>query len=136
MLIIGHQLTVKKLILKNTIDVNIAISCVSEEGVECVAIQTENDGSGDCLIDVTYTYTITNTGFADTEFVVLNRVRNGETVDLLPLLTSNLLAVGESTMVTETEEIDRCVTQDFTTTTQVIQSPALDNLCRDTALFP
>ena len=117
------------------IDVSISVDCVSEEGDDCAAIR-EVGTDGECLIDITYTYTITNTGFADTEFVVLNRVRNGETVDLLPLLDSNVLAVGESTSVTETEEIDRCVTQDFTTSTQVIQSPSLDNLCEDTASFP
>ena len=118
------------------VDVSISIDCVSEEGDDCEAIQTVNDGNGECLIDITYTYTITNTGFADTEFVSLTRERNGETVDLLPLLDSTLLTVGESTFVTETEEIDRCVTQNFDTTTQVIQSPSLDSLCQDNALFP
>ena len=117
------------------IAVAIQITCVSEDGVECAAIQEQTDPNN-CLIDVTYTYTITNTGQADTSFVTLNRIRNGETVDLLPLLDGPNLMVGESTVVTETEEIDQCITQDFTTTTQVVQSPLLDNLCGDTVLFP
>ena len=115
------------------IDVDIAITCVSEEGVDCAAIVGDVES---CLIDITYTYTITNTGFADTSFNLLSRERNGETVDLLPLLDDPNLAVGASTTVQETEEIDSCVAQDYTTTTQVIQAPSIENLCGDTVFFP
>jgi hypothetical protein len=117
------------------IDVDIVISCVSEDGRECATIGVTTDPDL-CLIDVTYTYTITNTGFADTQFQSFSRTRNGETVDLIVLVDDPLLPIGASTSFQETEEIDTCIEQDFTTTTRVIQAPSDEILCSDEGTYP
>ena len=90
----------------------------------------------DCLLDVTYTYTVDNTGLVDANIVLFTRERDGAFQDLMPLLDSTFLELGGTTFVQETEEIDRCVAQTFTTNTIVRQLPNPELLCKDTAFYP
>jgi hypothetical protein len=117
------------------ISVDISITCVSEDGQDCASIGVTGE-SDECPLDLTYTYTITNTGLADTQFQAFSRTRDGETEDLLPLIDDTLLPIGATTTFQETQEIDSCVAQDFTTTTSVIQAPSTEFLCSGTISYP
>ena len=118
----------------------VEISCVSEEGIECREISDDYSNNPDpdaCLLDVEYTYTVTNTGDIDFNIIVFNRERNDEFVDLLPMLGTNVFVeVGGTTAVQESEQIDRCLDQTFTTTTLVTKLPPADMLCLDTSYYP
>jgi hypothetical protein len=116
-------------------DVEVTIACESEEGDECRSLP-EAPSPDDCLLDVTYTYTVTNIGDVDANIILFERTRNEEMQDLIDLLPSTFLAVEETTMVTETEEIDRCVQQSFATNTIVAQIPNADLLCEDVGFYP
>jgi hypothetical protein len=116
-------------------DVSVMIECASEEGDECRSLP-QAESPDECLIDITYTYTIDNTGIVDANIILFTRTRNGEFVDLLDSLDSTFLPVGESTSIEETEEIDRCVQQSFATNTIVGQIPNADLLCDDIGFYP
>lgn len=116
-------------------DVQVAIGCVSEEGDECRELP-QAETPADCLIDITYTYTVTNIGDVDANIILFTRTRNNQFLDLLPLLDDTALTVGESAAVEETEEIDRCVQQSFATNTIVAQLPNEDLLCEDVGSYP
>lgn len=116
-------------------DVEVEITCESEEGEECMAI-SQPDDPDDCLLDVTYTYTVDNTGLVDANIVLFTREREGDFADLMPLLDSTFLEIAGTTLVEETEEIDRCVEQTFTTNTVVEQLPNPELLCKDTGFYP
>lgn len=88
------------------------------------------------MIDVTYTYTVDNTGLVDANIIQFERVREGEFLDLFPLLETTFIALGDTTIVQETEEIDRCIDQSFTTNTIVRTTPNADLLCKDTGFYP
>ena len=117
------------------ISVDISITCVAEDGRECSALGVTTDPEL-CLLDLTYTYTITNDGLANTEFVAFSRTRNGETVDLLPLVSDPILPIGATISFQETEEINTCIERDFTTTTTVSQAPSADFTCREIVNYP
>ena len=97
---------------------------------------SQPDTTDGCLLDVTYTYTVDNTGLVDANIILFSREREGVFADLVPLLEDTFLEVAGTTNVQETEEIDRCVAQSFTTTTIVRQLPNADLLCRDTGFYP
>jgi hypothetical protein len=116
-------------------DVEVAIACESVEGDECRSLP-EAPSPDQCLIDITYTYTVTNIGDVDANIILFTRTRNDEFKDLIDLLPSTFLAVAESVNVEETEEIDRCVQQSFATNTVVAQVPNPDLLCEDAGFYP
>lgn len=113
----------------------VEIACESEEGDECRDIPQADDAD-ECLLDVIYTYTVDNTGDVDANVILFTRTREGEFMDLMPLLDSTFIAEGGTTVFTETEEIDRCVSQNFFTETQVVVVPNPDLLCADEAFYP
>ena len=88
------------------------------------------------MLDITYTYTVENTGLVDANIILFTREREGDFADLMPLLESPFLPIAGTTAVQETEEIDRCVAQSFTTNTIVRQLPNQELLCLDTGYYP
>jgi len=54
----------------------------------------------------------------------------------MTLLDSTFIAVGDTTQAQETQEIDRCVAQTFSTNTIVFAEPNQELLCEDTAFYP
>lgn len=116
-------------------DVEVVIGCVSEGGDECRDLPQASTPE-ECLIDITYTYTVSNIGEVDANIILFTRTRNGEFRDLIGLLPSTFLPVDEDTFVAETEEIDRCIQQSFATNTIVAQIPNADLLCEDVGIYP
>jgi len=117
-------------------DVRVSIACASSEGDECRTIPAANNPD-ECMIDITYTYTVTNIGNVDANIVLFTRTRNGDFKDLLDDLEGpSYLPLGADVTVQETEEIDRCVQQSFATNTVVAQSPNADLLCDDVGFYP
>ena len=116
-------------------DVTVRIECESEEGDECRQLPQATNPS-ECLIDITYTYTVDNTGNVDANIILFERTRNDELVDLMPLLPTTFLEVGDQTSVQETEEIDRCIQQSFATNTIVAQVPPAELLCDNIGFYP
>ena len=116
-------------------DVEVAIACESEDGDECRALP-QAESPDQCLIDIEYTYTVTNTGIVDANIILFTRTRNGEFRDLIGELDDTFLPLGDVTQVSETEEIDRCVQQSFATNTIVAQIPNADLLCDDVGSYP
>lgn len=115
----------------------ITITCVSDEGVICDDI-VQDPTSDDCLVDVTYTYDITN--MADIDFFIwkFERTRAGVTVDLVDLLgDETTVLIGGSTSLQEIEEINRCEALPmFETSTYIRKEPFFATLCKDTYYFP
>jgi len=116
-------------------DVQINIACESDDGDECQSLP-QAETPDECIIDITYTYTVTNTGNVDANIILFTRTRNGEFRDLIDLLETTSLLTGDSTQVQETEEIDRCVQQSFATNTVVAQVPNADLLCDAIGFYP
>ena len=92
----------------------------------------------DCLVNVTYTYTVQNVAELSFNIWTFNRTRSGETIDLMPLLGDNYrVEIGGSTSVQEIEEINRCETlPSFETNVTVRKEPPFDTLCLDTYYYP
>lgn len=96
-------------------DCEVTISCETvDEGIECRDIPPAETPE-DCLIDIRYTYTVSNFGNTNSEIITLTRERGGETKDLYPLLEKTILTPNENTDVSETENIDICEGTTFTT---------------------
>ena len=116
-------------------DVEVFIACESEDGDECRSLP-QAESPDQCLIEIEYTYTVTNIGAVDANIILFTRTRNGEFKDLIDLLDDRLLESDETTEVSETEEIDRCIQQSFATNTIVAQIPNADLLCDDVGSYP
>jgi hypothetical protein len=119
---------------------DVGIACESVEGVECRSISEDflSDPDRDaCSLNVVYTYTITNIGQSDFNVIVFTRTRNDIFVDLMPLLgTDVLVETGEAVSVQESEIINRCVDQTFSTSVEVTKLPPAALLCQDVVYYP
>ena len=114
----------------------VSLTCVGPDNTECASIPppaTETD----CMVDVTYTYVITNTGSSSMDLTDLTSTQNGVTVSLVGLLNVTSLQPGESVTVTETKTIDLCSGSSFTTDVNVIATPPSGSPCfgTDTYVF-
>ena len=105
--------------------------------LEVEACANDQGLSSDCIVDVTYTYTMTNVGTSDMTITVVSRTRNSQTVDLLNLVPVPFLMPGESTIVRETEALDICVDGSYTTTVEAAADPPTGFPClgSDTYVF-
>ena len=126
--------TETQLIVGPPADVVVNISCLQENGGDCRSISQPETTEG-CQEDVLYTYRVVNTGAVDANIITLERTRNGEIRDLLPLLDSNPLAAGVMTSVEETDRIDICTGDVYSTQLLVQQVPKNDLLCESTATY-
>jgi hypothetical protein len=112
------------------------ITCLSDEGEACEDISLTPEVPGDCLINVTYSYAIEDVGREGFIIWSVNRTRAGETEELFDLLPFYTLEKGDVLTFNETEEIDRCVYNNFTTELDVQKHPQFENLCRYTTFYP
>ena len=94
-----------------------------------------NGMSQQCIMPLTYTYVINNTGAVEMIINVVDRTRNGTTVSLLNLVPNKDLLPGQSTTVTETENVDICVEGLYKTTLYVAASPPKGFPCHANATY-
>jgi hypothetical protein len=102
------------------------------------SLQLQSCDANDCLRPVEYTYTIANIGGTPMTITKVNRVRDGQSIDLLlsaGQLINQSLAVGESTFVTEGEVIDVCVDSTSTTTVTAEANPPAAGPCLGTDTY-
>lgn len=93
-----------------------------------------SDGDGiilDCLQILQYTYTITNVGPNDMDLSQLERTRNNLTASLLDSLSVTNLKPGDVTQVRESEIVDVCEENDFSTFVSVEANPENGLVCFD-----
>jgi len=118
----------------------VAIACITIEGEDCSEITPLVASNPDeCLVDATYTYTLENTGPTGFDIMWLTRTRNGEAVDLMPMMEgkNTFLAPGESTSVKESDTINRCLDDaESTKTTTVELLPPVSLLCTNRYVYP
>ena len=88
-----------------------------------------------CIVPLNYTYVINNTGAVEMIINVVDRTRNGTTVSLLNLVPNKDLLPGQSTTVTETENVDICVEGLYKTTLYVSASPPKGFPCHANATY-
>ena len=101
-------------------------------GVDCAAIPPRTT---DCDVEVTYMYLLENVGEVSMDITELQRTRGDSTVDLINEVDPKFLAVGESTKVPETEIVDFCLDNTFTTTVTAKADPPVGVPCEDTEIY-
>ena len=102
-------------------------------GEECAMIPPPQT-TDDCMVDVTYTYTITNTGAEVMSLVDLKSTQNGVETSL-DLGGKTELQPGESITVTEVVAIDLCVGTPNLTTVTVTGQPPMGQICTGTDTY-
>lgn len=73
------------------------------------SLQLESCNSLECLIDITYVYTIQNDGSTSLEITSVDRSREGSTDDVTGQFNDGNLSPGESTPAQEPSVLDICV---------------------------
>ena len=102
------------------------------DGVDCDA----NPGrTTDCDVEVTYMYMLDNVGAVSMDITEIERTRGDSTVDLINEADPKFLLVGESTKVTETEVVDFCLPNTFTTTVTAKADPPEGVPCEGTSMY-
>jgi hypothetical protein len=96
---------------------------------------TNNDGVIDCFVDVEYQYGITNEGPVKIIVTELDRVQNGEDMNLLEGLTAEdlILEPTGSLVLTEARTAETCTDNQVITTAKVVAEDANQVECDDTA---
>lgn len=120
-------------------NVEVDITCVSTDGVECMDIPTTTpENPEDCIETVVYTYEITNpTDAPQTIEQLLRTKEDGTTQNITSLLPKTVLEPGETIEVTDMGmEINICEGTTFSNTVQVIMEvPPEAPVCTDTATY-
>ena len=80
-------------------------------------------------------YTLDNIGGVSMDITELERTRGDSTVDLINEVNPKFLLVGESTKVTETEVVDFCLPNTFTTTVTAKADPPEGGTCEITEIY-
>ena len=87
-----------------------------------------------CIVPVVYTYTLANVGTNQMDIMLLERIRNGDTVDLTEQVTDrNPLFPGDTATAMETEELNLCVDGLYVTTVRGEAEPPDGVPCLDEA---
>jgi hypothetical protein len=83
----------------------------------------------DCVLDLTYTYTVFNTGSVSVTVTKFESERDGETSNLLLGLEPTEIPAGSSSSQRETDAIDICVDAALTTIVKVEAFPPSGPIC-------
>jgi hypothetical protein len=83
----------------------------------------------DCITDVTYTYFIFNTGPVPIDVTKFERIREGESANLLPSLIPTEIAPGSTGTGSETEPLDLCADAEYFTEVFVEAFPPTGLIC-------
>lgn len=84
------------------------------------SLQLERCNTQSCVVPITYTYVIENTGNISLGVVSVDRTRNGQSDDLIDDVDPKSLIAGESTQVQESEVLDVCAIGSFDTVVRVM----------------
>ena len=99
-------------------------------------VQSCADTSGNpplvCIIPVIYTYDFANVGTNDMTVTVAERTRNNVTINLIDNIPDKELAPGESTQITEAENLNICIDGLYLTTLTGSATPPGGEICTDT----
>jgi hypothetical protein len=88
----------------------------------------------DCVPEVTYTYTVFNTGTVPVTVTTFEREQNGEKEDLLPEINP-IIEAGSTATASETEMIDLCMDGEYLTTVLVEAFPPTGLVCPSEAEY-
>jgi hypothetical protein len=99
------------------------------------SLQLQSCDDNDCNKAVTYAYNFKNIGDTPMTITRADRVRDGETLDFLSSVDPKELGVGDSTFVTEKEQIDVCVDSKSTTTMNAEADPPAGTPCFDSFTY-
>ena len=87
------------------------------------SLQLESCNSHECLIDITYVYTIQNDGTTSLEITSVDRSREGSTDDLTGLVNDGSLRPGETSPAEEPSVLDICVYGSIVTIVEATGKP-------------
>ena len=105
----------------------VTVRCEDANRIDCAAILPRTT---DCDVEVTYTYHFENVGVASMHITEIQRTRGNSTVDLINEVYSMfLLPVGKFTQVYETETVNFCVDNTFTTNVTAKADPPASVPC-------
>ena len=110
----------------------VTVTCMDANGVDCAAIPPRTT---DCDVEVTYMYQLENVGAVGMDITVLERTRGDSTVDLINEVESTFILPGLFVKVPETEIVDFCVANTFTTTVTAKADPPAGVPCEDTDMY-
>jgi len=79
------------------------------------SLEVEQCGALDCIVDVTYSYTLSNIGEAAINITSVMRTRDGATDELIDLVNPKEIDVGESTVIQDPDVVDYCVAGNINT---------------------
>ena len=116
--------------IENNCRVDVDISCVSEDGVECTFLVADDVGD-DCVKEITYTIDVTNVGTTEMTVTLIQIDNGGTVVDLTGELDDPALAPGEGSVVTYIVTIDLCVTAEYVTSARVEAEPPSEGMCEN-----
>jgi hypothetical protein len=89
----------------------------------------------DCHLKVSYAYSVENAGYVEVSVNSLDRARKGNTQVLLPILGPSLIAPGSTVIASESETINICSNQVYSTTIYVEAVPPTGSTCVTSARF-
>jgi hypothetical protein len=102
-------------------DVKVETECkASSNGQECKTLEARTEN---CKEEICYTYTIDNVGTTDMDVTVFERYYNGGLDDLLDMVATNPLPVGETTTIEEKIMVDLCESKEYCIDTRVEANP-------------
>merc|ERR1740124_1221375 len=93
------------------------------------SFQLESCDEKDCLVPITYTYSLENIGQSPMDITEVLRSRGDNIVDLMDEVLA--LGFGESTTITEEDIIDVCVKDEITTVLSAKADPDVGDPCFD-----
>ena len=102
------------------------------DGVDCAAIPARTT---DCDIEVTYMYLLENVGAVSMDITEVQRTRGDSTVDLIDEVVPTFILPGFFVKVPETETVDFCVDNTFTTTVTAKADPPAGVPCEGTDMY-
>jgi hypothetical protein len=89
----------------------------------------------DCHLNVSYSYSVENVGNVAVSVNSLDRTRNDNTQVLLPILGPRLIAPGSTVVASESETINLCSNQVYSTTINAEAVPPTASACLASASF-
>jgi hypothetical protein len=95
---------------------DVDISCISEDGVECINLGSKTEG---CWTKIKYTFDVKNVGTTELTIDYVEILQKGNDLDMEPFFNDKNIEPGEKTSVDYPDEINLCVDGQYETTVTV-----------------